>query len=88
MTKANILKTSLSVFSSDGQFYLTHLFQEKGADLGLCPYFCIFFKKESETTLSPYSRVIARAIKEKGLNGCTLRGDWCLWQLNLEKERR
>jgi len=42
----------------------------------------------SEVTLNPYSQAIARAIKEKGQNGCTLCGDWCPWQLNLKEKTR
>ncbi|PIV43749.1 MAG: hypothetical protein COS26_00075 [Candidatus Nealsonbacteria bacterium CG02_land_8_20_14_3_00_40_11] len=46
--KANISKTLLSNFSSDEQLYLTHLFQEEGVDLGLCPHFYIFFSKRNQ----------------------------------------
>ncbi|OGD42234.1 hypothetical protein A2567_00135 [Candidatus Azambacteria bacterium RIFOXYD1_FULL_42_11] len=46
--KANISKTRFFDFTQDEQLYISYLFQEKGVDLGLCPYFYIFFSRRNQ----------------------------------------
>jgi len=46
--RANISKTPLSAYSLDEQLYITYRFQEKGVEMGLCPYFHIFFSKRNQ----------------------------------------
>ena len=48
VTKANISKTHFSFYSQDEQLCLTYLIQGKGVDMGLCPYFYIFFSRRNQ----------------------------------------
>lgn len=44
----NISKESLSFYTPDEQLYLLHKIQKTGADMGLCPYFYIFFSNRNK----------------------------------------
>jgi len=48
MVTVNISKEYLSFYSADEQLYLMYLFQQKGVDMGLCPYFHIFYSKRNK----------------------------------------
>jgi len=48
MVTINISKDPLSFYSSDEQLYLIYLFQQKGVEMGLCPYFYIFYSKRNK----------------------------------------
>ena len=52
MVTVNISKEYLSFYSVDEQLYLMYLFQQKGVDMGLCPYFHIFYSKRNNNFIS------------------------------------
>jgi len=46
LVQINISKERLSFYSSDEQLYLLFRIQEKGIDMGICPYFYIFYSNK------------------------------------------
>jgi hypothetical protein len=73
LIKINISKERLSFYSSDEQLYLLFRIQEKGIDMGLCPYFYIFYSKRNRRfhhycrhpTLPEKQRIYCRGLKPR-----------------------
>jgi len=76
LVQMNISKERLSFYSTDEQLYLFFRIQEKGVDMGICPYFYIFYSKRYQRfhhycrhpALSKKQRAYCRGLKIK----CTL----------------
>ena len=47
VSKVNVFKAEIQDLTSDEQSYLDYKIQQKGVNLGLCPYFYIFFSNKN-----------------------------------------
>lgn len=47
LIQINISKERLSFYSSDEQLYLLFRIQESGVEMGICPYFYIFYSRRN-----------------------------------------
>lgn len=76
LIQINISKERLSFYAPDEQLYLLFRIQEKGIDMGVCPYFYIFYSKRNQKfhhycrhpALSEKQRPYCKGVKSQ----CTL----------------